>query len=121
MNATVQYDVIVHETIRYDYRYAMIMSLILLLLIYYLAMRKIKLWRIERQVYEMEEFYRRTMQIMKELEKDFEDRIKKAEENEDGLDMVGRTARFAEAMEKLNNVYLEAKQRTTKKKGFFGR
>jgi len=77
-----------------------------------------KYFQLKKQIQEvntMDEFYRQVIAEVKDLEKDFEERIKEAEQT-GSFDTSGRSSRVADAINKLNIKYLEAKERVGKNK-----
>jgi len=65
----------------------------------------------------MDEFYKQTINLIRDLEKDFEERVKEAEKV-GSFDVAGRSAIVADVISKINIKYLEAKERLqSKRKG----
>ena len=65
----------------------------------------------------MDELKKQTMEIIENLEKDMVDRINKAQETGDGIDLMSRNAKVMELLRKLDTSFIEAKARLPKKKG----
>ena len=120
MNATL--GVIVHETIKYDYKVTTIVAIVSLLMIFNQARTIIKIKKQTNEVLQMDELKRQTSKHITELTNFFEEILRKGEENGE-IDTFGLSSKIAEVHEKLDNAFIEAKLRLSNKKngGFFRR
>ena len=69
----------------------------------------------------MDELKKKTMSIILKLEQDIVERINKAIEKDEGIDLIGRNAKLVECLNELDLAHIEAKQRSKKKGGIFGK
>ena len=114
------------EIIKYNYFLTILgfAGFIFMGLIWFITNRKNKQFkRIINEVIEMDELKRQTMKTIKEMEQDMVERIKTAQESGEGIDLMSRNAKLMEFLERLDNVFIEAKLRTVNKKkgGYFSR
>lgn len=127
MNVTLPLEIITipTEVIRYDYKFTLYIGMICLLFIFFnrITKRRCNIMKQKfNEVIDMDELKRQTMDILEMLEKDMVERIKHAEESGEGIDLMSRNAKVMELLRKLDNAFIEAKQRTANKtkKGWFG-
>lgn len=99
-----------------------VIGFILNIICYYYLVRKIK--RLKQNIMEdvtMDELRKIIGGCQTDLVKTFEDIVRKAQESEEGLDMLGFNTKVAEINQKIDTAFIEAKLRNTgnKKRGWF--
>jgi len=69
----------------------------------------------------MDELKKKTMNIITQINNEWVDAVREAEENQVGLDILDLPAKFAQHQEKLDLAFAEAKERLrhNNKKGWF--
>ena len=120
MNATIlPIETVTVEIVKPDL-FAYLLLGMAIALIFLLVIKIIKLLKQQRRIHKMDQYYKENTKFIEELEKDFEERVKLAEKT-GSFDMTGRSAKLAEVQRKMQESYLEAKGRISKKetKGWF--